>query len=170
MESDGEYEEFLPSVIMRWNAFEEGEKNAKQYTAFLRFVFNVYNIPARVHIRWMNQKRRRSNKCQVLQILYDGRARTMKEMRDKFEEIWEITRAFPTPLGLEYPCIKYSAASQIWEKKRSNGLVYARMVMCVGKGTMPYLPAEIRKAITGNRISRVPPVLPGLVCDTCRYV
>ena len=46
----------------RWNSFEEGDKNAKQYTAFLRFVFKAYMIPARVNIRWMNQNDRpRSN-------------------------------------------------------------------------------------------------------------
>ena len=103
VQSDSEYEEWLPAVIKRWNAFEGGETNAKQYTAFLRFVFKAYSIPARVCIRWMNQNNRpRSNKCRVLQIRYDGRARTMEEMRGNFKEIWEIISAFPTPLCLEY--------------------------------------------------------------------
>ena len=86
VQSDSEYEEWLPAVIKRWNAFEGGETNAKQYTAFLRFVFKAYSIPARVCIRWMIQNNRpRSNKCRVLQILYDGRARTMEEMRGNFK-------------------------------------------------------------------------------------
>ena len=148
VQSDSEYEEWLPAVIKRWNAFEGGETNAKQYTAFLRFVFKAYSIPARVCIRWMNQNNRpRSNKCRVLQILYDGRARTMEEMRGNFEEIWDIISAFPTPRGLEYQYnVKYNS-SQIWERRASNGPAYARMVMCVGKGTMPYMPPELREAI-----------------------
>ena len=44
-ESDSEYEKWLPSVIKWWDAFEKGEKNAKQYTAFLRFVLKAYGIP-----------------------------------------------------------------------------------------------------------------------------
>ena len=72
VETDTEYEEWLPSVMNEWNIFQAGEKNAKQYTAFLRFVFKAYGIPVRTRIRWMNQKHRpRSNKCQVLQVLYD---------------------------------------------------------------------------------------------------
>ena len=147
-ESDIEYEEWLPSVINKWNTYGLGEKNAKQYTAFLRFVFKAYGIPARTHIRWMNQNSRpRSNKCQVLQVLYDGRTKTMDEMREKFKEIWEIISAFPTPSGLEYEYdIKYNS-SQIWERRTLNGPLYARMVMCVGKGSMPYIPREIREAI-----------------------
>ena len=139
--ADSEYEEWKPSVIEGWNAFKNGKADAKQYTAFLRFVFKAYNIPARAHIRWMN----RSNKC--LQILYDGRARTMDEMRGYVDEIWEIIRAFRTPRGLVYEWdVKYNK-SQVWERKESNGPAYARMCMCVGKGTMPYMPPELREAI-----------------------
>ena len=101
----------MPSVIKRWDAFEGGDKNAKKYTAVLRFVFKAYMIPARVNIRWMNQngliiqKRRPRNKCQVLQIQYDGRARTMDAMRDNIKEIWKTIWAFPVQYhatGLEY--------------------------------------------------------------------
>ena len=150
-ESDMEYEEWLPSVISKWNICQGGAKNAKQYTAFLRFVFKAYDIPARTHIRWMTQNDRPcSNKCQVLQVLYDGRTRTMDEMREKFNEIWEIISAFPIPSGLEYEYdIKYSS-SQIWERRALNGPVYARMVMCVGKGAIPYIPHEIREAIVSS--------------------
>ena len=71
----------------------------------------------------------------------------MEEMRGNFEEIWEIILALPTPRGLEYQYnVKYNP-SQIWERRASNGPAYARMVMCVGKGTMPYMPPELREAI-----------------------
>eukprot|EP00966_Prymnesium_polylepis_P149915 3462913-Prymnesium_polylepis.1 len=42
VETDTEYEEWLPSVLNEWNIFQAGDKNAKQYTAFLRFVFKAY--------------------------------------------------------------------------------------------------------------------------------
>ena len=139
--ADSEYEDWKPSVIERWNAFKNGQADAKQYTAFLRFVFKAYNIPARAHIRWMN----RSNKC--LQILYDGQAGTMDEMRGYFDEIRDIIRAFQTPCDLAYEWnVKYNDF-QVWERKASNGPAYARMAMCVGKGTMPYMPPELREAI-----------------------
>ena len=150
LETNIEYEDWLPSVINKWNAFQESENPAKQYTAFLRFVFKAYGIDARAHIRWMNPTRRRSNKYRVLQVQYDGRTRTMDEMREMFEEVWEIISAFPPPTGLEYECnIKYTS-SQIWEQRPSNGPVYVRMAMCVGKGAMPYMPPEIREAILSS--------------------
>ena len=56
-------------------------------------------IPARVNIRRMNQngckKHIPRNKCQMLQIQYDDRARTMDAMRDYIKEIWKIIWAFP---------------------------------------------------------------------------
>ena len=78
-ESDSVYVEWMPSVMKRWDAFEGGDKNAKKYTAFLRFVFKAYMIPARVNIRrfcvqgWVvvgiiKKHITRNNKCQVLQI------------------------------------------------------------------------------------------------------
>ena len=142
-ELESNIEEWLPSVMNKWNAFQESKTTAKQYTSFLRFVFKAYGIPARTYIRWMDQNSRH----QVLQVLYDGRTKTMDEMREMFEEIWDIISAFPRPPELEYEYnIKYTN-SQIWERRASNGPVYARMAMCVGKGSIPYMPPEIREAI-----------------------
>ena len=162
--------EWMPSVMKRWDAFEGGDKNAKKYTAFLRFVFKAYMIPARVNIRYLgphgldtayrNKKRIPRNqlhKCQGLQIQYDGRARTMDAIRDNIKEIWKIIWAFPVhsfATGLEYPYdysplereVKYDDP-QIWGLNRCNGRAYARMAMCVGKGDMSYLPAELREKI-----------------------
>ena len=122
--------------------------NNSQSISFLRFVFKAYRISARVNIRWMNQNDRpRSNKCRVLQILYASRARTMDEMRGNFKEIWEMIWEFPRPPGLEYVYdVKYNG-SQIRERNRWNGRAYAHMAMCVGKGDMSYLPAELREKI-----------------------
>ena len=139
-QSDGEVEEWLPSVLKRWEAVE----NAKQYTAFLRFAFEVYGIPARAY------SRRNSRKYLVLQVVYAGQTRTMQEMREKFHEVWDLIYAFPRPCGLGYNCnIKYYPL-RVWEQCPHNGLAYARMVMCVGKGTMPYLPPELRDAICSS--------------------
>ena len=146
LESDSDFEEWLPSVLKRWAAFEGGEGNAKRYTAFLRFVFKAYSIPARVYTRWMGRKRR----CQTIQVRYYGRARTMEEMQMKHEEIWEIISRFRIPPALEYNYdINYNT-SLIWERKTSNGPAYLRMVMCVGKGTIPYMTPELRMAITSS--------------------
>ena len=147
-EPSDEYEEWLPSVIKRWDAFEGGEKSGKHYTAFLRFVFRAYTIPARTYTRWVNNNNRpRSNKHLALQILYDGDARTMSEMRENFREVWDITSAFPPP-----PCVLYEynirySASQVWERNARNGPAFARMCMCVGKGKIPYIPPELREVI-----------------------
>ena len=89
--------EWMPSVMKRWHAFEGGDKNEKKYTAFLRFVFKAYMIPARVNIRYLcpfgyvvNKKHIPRNKLhknpQTLQIQYDGRARTMDAIRDNIKE------------------------------------------------------------------------------------
>ena len=163
-ESDSEYEEWMPSVIKRWNTFERGDKNEKKYTVFLRFVFKAYMIPARVNIRRigphgyvMNKKRIPRNKSQTLQNQYDGRARTMDAIRDNIKEIWKIIWAFPVQYfatGLEYPYeysllqreVKYDDP-QIWGLNRCNGRAYARMAMCVGKSDMSYLPADLREKI-----------------------
>ena len=122
-------------------------------------------IPARVNIRRMNQngckKHIPRNKLhknpQTLQIQYDGRARTMDAIRDNIKEIWKIIWAFPVhsfATGLEYPYdysplereVKYDDP-QIWGLNRCNGRAYARMAMCVGKGGMSYLPADLREKI-----------------------
>ena len=149
--------EWMPSVMKRWAAFEGGDKNAKKYTAFMRFVFKAYMIPARVNIRPNHDGRKKyipyfipRIKCQVLQIEYDGRVRTMDAMRDNINEIWKIIGAFPVQsfaTGLEYEWeVKYDDP-QIWERNRCNGRAYARMAMCVGKGDMSYLPADLREKI-----------------------
>ena len=150
--------EWMPSVMKRWDAFEGGDKNAKEYTAFLRFVLKAYMIPARVNIRpnqngWKKYYILESIpriKCQVLQIKYDGRGRTMDAMRDNINEIWKIIWAFPVQsfaTSREYEWeVKYDDP-QIWERNRCNGRAYARMAMCVGKGDMSYLPAELREKI-----------------------
>ena len=81
----------------------------------------------------------------------------MDAMRDNIKEIWKIIWAFPVrsfATGLEYPYeysplqweVKYDDP-QIWERNRSNGRAYARMAMCVGKGEMLYLPADLREKI-----------------------
>ena len=68
----------------------------------------------------------------------------------KHEEIWEIISRFRIPPALEYNYdINYNM-SLIWERRTSNGPSYVRMVMCVGKGTIPYMPPELRMAITGS--------------------
>ena len=46
--SDDEYEEWSPSVLKRWGALmERQERDAKHYTAFLRFALKCYDIPAK---------------------------------------------------------------------------------------------------------------------------
>ena len=59
MDSDNEsveYEEWLPTVLQRWDALVADPNrlracNAKKYTAFLRFAFKSYSIPATTYIR-----------------------------------------------------------------------------------------------------------------------
>ena len=71
LESDSDFEEWLPSVLKRWAAFTEGgEGNAKRYTAFLRFVFKAYSIPARVQLYtpggWAEREGARRSKSVIM--------------------------------------------------------------------------------------------------------
>ena len=47
-----EYEEWSPTVLQQWETLmTDPFRDAKKYTAFLRFVFKSYDIPATVYAR-----------------------------------------------------------------------------------------------------------------------
>ena len=146
--SDDEYDEWFPSVLKRWDALmEREERNGKLYTAFLRFALKCYDIPAKVKAIWTKVKRG-SGKFLELQIEYIGRARTTEEMFRKHGEIREFVSAFPPFMcNIEYDGdIKYYPR-KIWERNEFNGPTYFQDLMCIGKGTVPYIPRDVRALI-----------------------
>ena len=146
--SDDEYDEWFPSVLKRWDALmEREERNGKLYTAFLRFALKCYDIPAKVKAIWTKVKRG-SGKFLELQIEYIGRARTTEEMFRKHGEIREIMSAFPPYMcNIEYGGdIKYYPR-KIWELNECNGPTYFQDLMCIGKGSIPHIPRDVRALI-----------------------
>jgi hypothetical protein len=157
MDSDNEsveYEEWLPKVLKRWDALiADPNRDAKKYTAFLRFAFKSYDIPATTYIRRMNNNNRPRSKYKhlMLHICYNGRTRSMEEMRERFREVREIVYAFdPIRCGVEYDTVIRYSNSQVWERDPYNGPTYFRDLMSVGKGVVPYMPSDIRKLIVGH--------------------
>ena len=146
--SDDEYEEWSPSVLKRWDALmERPDRDGKHYTAFLRFALKCYDIPAKVKAIW-TKKKRGSGRLLELQIEYVGRARTTEEMFRKHGEIREIVSAFPPcTCNIEYDNdIKYYP-KRIWELCEFNGPTYFQDLMCIGKGSIPYIPRDVRALI-----------------------
>ena len=138
--SDGEYEEWSPVVLKRYDAVRGG----KEYAAFLRYTLKHYDIPAEVKVVW--RKGGRSYKQMWLQIHYCGVARTKEEMRDKMEEVREIYRAFP-PYEIEYDYVIKYFPYRVWELCEWNGPTYFHDLMCVGNGNIPYIPRDVRALI-----------------------
>ena len=153
-EYDGttQYEEWAPSVLQRWDALMKGNKrDGKQYTAFLRFALDLYGIPAQVRAVWRKDKRG-SGKHLALYIFYWGSARNKDDMRRKLADIREIEDAFPCyRFGIEWHMcsIKYNSLL-IFDTDSRNGPSYFHDLMCIGKGSVPYLPHEIRDRIMNS--------------------
>ena len=151
-EASEEYEEWAPSLLKRWDALMEGKnRDGKLYTAFLRFALKWYDIPAEARAEWRKNKRG-SEKHLALRIHYTRVARTMEEMRRKLAEIREITSAFPPYwFDIEWPngSITYGA-NAVWERAYWNGPGYFHDVMCVGKGSVPYMPMDVRAHIESH--------------------
>ena len=148
-----EYEEWLPKVLKRWDALiADTNRDARKYTAFLRFAFKSYDIPATAQVRKI---RKGSSYHYALKIEYLGAARTMQDMRVKLAEIREIVWEFkrPAQFNIQYDYYKggitYSPCL-IWEQNERNGPTYFRNLMSVGKGDVPYLPSDIRTLIVGH--------------------
>ena len=167
MDSDNEsveYEEWLPKVVKRWDTLiADPNRDAKKYTAFLRFVFEECDIPASVQVKargtydwgtydWGMYEYVHDILYYELDILYFGAARTMKEMQGKLDMIDKIVRQFNPDQYFNMRCeydIQYFTRS-IWERDPYNSPTYFRNLMSVGKGDVPYLPSDVRKLIVGH--------------------
>ena len=149
---DSDDEEWLPKVLKRWNALIADPKgDAKRYSAFLRFTFKSYGIPARAHIRKI--LRGFFSYHHTLRIEYVGSVRTMEDMRKALDEIRDIVRQFKPYGTIEYDYCRglvYYDTASIWERDKRKGPTYFWNVMCVGKGDVPYLPSDVRKLILGR--------------------
>ena len=89
---DSDDEEWLPKVLKRWNTLIADPKgDAKRYSAFLRFAFKSYDIPARAHIRKIH---RGFSYHHTLRIEYVGSVRTMENFKKALDEIRDIVRQF----------------------------------------------------------------------------
>ena len=140
-------EDWAPELVDRYDKLLAERAGPKQYTAFLRAAFKTYSIPARPHFRWRKNKRGSEKHC-ALGISYDGSARTMKEMKERFDEVREIAYHFSAHrLGIEYDGTIVYHRDQVWERDERNGAAYLCALMCVGKGAVPYLPVELREAV-----------------------
>ena len=118
MDSDTEpAEEWLPKVLQQWDAFmADPNRNAKKYTAFLRFAFKSYAIPATARVRKIKTAGRSYH--HALNIEYQGGARTMDDMKAKLDEVRELVWRFKAYGIVTYDycrgSITYSHL-QIWE-------------------------------------------------------
>ena len=141
-------EDWAPAIMKRWESLEkEPIMTGKHYTAFVRFAIKHYDIPASVRVVWRKDKRG-SNKHPSLFVAYYGGARTRVEMSRKLRETRNIMLAFPPPPTVDWPyCRIRFYPDKIWECSKWNGSRFFHDVMCVGKGTVPYLPPDIRAHI-----------------------
>ena len=156
MSDDGE--PWKPEVLARWDALLSSLETlppwscGTRYTAFLRYVFKRYNIEAKVGAPWVKSKRGGKHHRQ-LKVTCLRRTRTMEETREDMDELRDIICRFaPERCDVAPPpalAIHYNPMN-IWEKDWWNSRHYFRDVMSVGKGSVPYLPSDLREIILAD--------------------
>ena len=132
-----EYEDWLPAVL---NAYENHSSWGKHHAAFLRFCFAQYNIPVTVYTRKTAVVRGRN--YYTIHITLTKYCRTHHQKRVLLDDIHEICTAFR--YDSDTTCKVYATSGCVWEANPAKGLQYFLDVMCIGLGSVPWMPKEIR--------------------------